>query len=187
MLLRAMPEEMQAGLARKEAPAEAWEEIQVIRLGGDCIKEANVDKLRRDFDHLQFKQGECVEDFALRATSLTNQLWVLGDKIIDKEVIKKVIHSMLELLQQVAISIETLLDLNSMLIQVATGHLRAVEQRKKKLSGGTKDDQLLLTVEEWMSHLKVWEGESSGGGGHRRGRDRGNRDGNRGGDNNGGD
>jgi hypothetical protein len=40
-----MPEEMQAGLARKEAPAEAWEEIQAIRLGGDCIKEANVDKL----------------------------------------------------------------------------------------------------------------------------------------------
>ncbi len=99
-------------------------------------------------------------------------MWVQGDKIIDKEVIKKILHSMPEHLQQVVISIETLLDLNSMSIEVATGHLRAVEQRKKKLSGGAKDGQLLLNKEEWMARLKVREGESGGGGGHGRGHDR---------------
>jgi hypothetical protein len=97
---------------------------------------------------------------------------VQGDKIIDKEVIKKILHSVPEHLQQVVISIETLLDLNSMSIEVATGHLRAVEQRKKKLSGGAKDGQLLLNKEEWMARLKVREGESGGGGGHGRGRGR---------------
>jgi hypothetical protein len=61
-LLCIMLEEMQAGLTRKESTVEAWE---AIRVGGDRIKEANADKLRRDFGDLQFKQGECVEDFAL--------------------------------------------------------------------------------------------------------------------------
>jgi hypothetical protein len=60
-------------------------------------------------------------------------------------VIKKILHSVLEQLEQVAILIETLLDLNSMSIEEATGHLHVVEERKKKLSCGTKDGQLLLT------------------------------------------
>jgi hypothetical protein len=40
-------------------------------------------------------------------------------------------------LEQLAISIETLLNINSMSIEVATGDLQAVEQRKKS-SGRAK-------------------------------------------------
>jgi hypothetical protein len=60
----------------------------------------------------------------------------------------------------VAISIETLLDLNSMSIEEATGHLRTVQERKKP-TGGAKEGRLLLTEEEWMARLKAKEGESS--------------------------
>jgi hypothetical protein len=71
--------------------------------------------------------GECVEDFSLRISVLANQLRAFGDKISDKEVIKKILNSVPEQLEQVAISIEMLLDLNSMSIKEATGHLHAVE------------------------------------------------------------
>jgi hypothetical protein len=57
-LLRAVPEEMQAGLARKESTTDAWEAIRAMRMGGERIKEANIDKLRCDFSDLQFKRGE---------------------------------------------------------------------------------------------------------------------------------
>jgi hypothetical protein len=79
----------------------------------------------------------------------------------------------------VAISIETLPDLNSMLIEEATNHLCAVEERKKKSSSGSKEGRLLLIKEEWMTCLKIQEGESSNGGHGGRGRDRGRRDGDR--------
>jgi hypothetical protein len=131
-LLCAVPEEMQAGLACKESAADAWEAIRAIRMGGDRIKEATADKLRRDFGELQFKSGECVEDFSLRVSAVANQLRSIGDKISDKDVIKKILHSVPDYLKQVAIPIKTLLDLNTMSIEEATGHLRAVEQRKKK-------------------------------------------------------
>jgi hypothetical protein len=89
-------------------------------------------------------------------------------------VIKKILHSIPEQLEQVVISIETLLDLNLMSIKEATGHLRAVEERKKKPSSGAKDGRLLLTEEEWMVHLKFRDGEPSnndsrGGRSHGRG------------------
>jgi hypothetical protein len=66
-----------------------------------------------------------------------------------------------------------LLDLNSMSIEEATGHLREVEDRKKKATGGAKEGRLLHMEEEQMACLKAHEGESSnsshGGWGHGRG------------------
>jgi hypothetical protein len=36
-LLRAVPEEMQAGLTCKETAADTWEAIRIVRMGGDWI------------------------------------------------------------------------------------------------------------------------------------------------------
>jgi hypothetical protein len=52
---------------------------------------------------------------------------VLGDEITDKEVVKKMLHSVPEKLEHVAISMEMLLDLNSLSIEEATDHLCVVE------------------------------------------------------------
>jgi hypothetical protein len=61
----------------------------------------------------------------------------------------------------IAISIETLVDINSMSIEEATGHLRVVEERKKKATDGAKEERLLLTEEEWMARLKAHRGDLS--------------------------
>jgi hypothetical protein len=65
-LLRAVPQEMHVGLAVKVSAKEAWEAIQSIWVGIDKVKEANVEKLRCEFDDISFKSGECVEEFAQR-------------------------------------------------------------------------------------------------------------------------
>jgi hypothetical protein len=69
-----VPEEMQTGLTRKESAADAWEAIWAARMGGDRIKEAMADKLHHDFENLQFKAGECVEDFFMHVSVIANQL-----------------------------------------------------------------------------------------------------------------
>jgi hypothetical protein len=48
-----------------------------------------------------------------------------------------------------------------MSMEEATGHLRAIKERKKKSTSQAKDERLLLTEEEWMARLKVREGEDS--------------------------
>jgi hypothetical protein len=61
---------------------------------------------------------------------------------------------------------EILLDLNKMSIEVAAGHLQAVEshQNKKQASTGKEvAGQLLLTEEQWKVRFKATSGEKSGG------------------------
>jgi hypothetical protein len=66
----------------------------------------------------------------------------------------------------VAISIETLLDVNHLLLEEVTGRLRTVEQRRKSGSNVTDDrGHLLLTEEEWLARMKISGGENSKSGG----------------------
>ena len=74
-------------------------------------------------------------------------------------------------LEQIAYSIETLLDVNELSVEEVVGRLRAIEQRKKKpasmgaSSNVDKQGRLLLTEEEWMARLKLREsGDGSGSG-----------------------
>jgi hypothetical protein len=144
-ILRAVPQEMQAGLAVKRSAHDAWEAIQKIRLGADRVKDANVERLRREFGDLAFKPDETVEDFSLRLTTVASQLRALSDDIADKDLIKKLLHVVPDKVEQVAISMETLLDLDALSIEKAVGHLHAVEQRKKPTATKDSDGRLLLT------------------------------------------
>jgi len=72
-----------------------------------------------------------------------------------------------EHLEQIAVAIETLLDLNDVSVEEVTGRLRAVEQRRRKAAPVVdRQGRLLLTQEEWMAKLRIGEkGSSSGSGG----------------------
>jgi hypothetical protein len=98
-LLHVMPLEMQLGLAVKETVKDAWEAICSIWVGTDKVKEANTERLRQEFDDISFKSGECVEEFAMRISSLANQLRSLSDEIPDKKVVKKMLQSVLDHLE----------------------------------------------------------------------------------------
>jgi hypothetical protein len=131
-----------------------------VTVGINRIKEANVEQLRQEFNDIVFKPGETMEDFTLRINNLANQLRILYDDINDKEVIKKLLHAILEKLEQVVISIEMLLDLDNLSIQEVVGHLCAVKQQKKSTPSKENNICLLLT-EGWMARMKNCEGNRS--------------------------
>jgi hypothetical protein len=87
-------------------------------------------------------------------SSVTSELQVLSDVFPDKEVIKKLLHDVPGKLEQVAISMETLHDLNTLTIEEAVGLLHAVE---------------LLTEEEWMACMESRDGSGSKSETHRGG------------------
>jgi hypothetical protein len=163
-ILRAVPLEMLASLATKRTTQSVWEVIKSRRIGVQRVRDANAEQLRKEFDHIRFKDGESVDDFSMLLTGLANNIAVLGGKITEPEIVKKMLHVAPELLEQVAISIETLLDLDNLSIEEVTGHLRNVEQRKKETTSD-KQGRLLLTEEEWRAHMRSRNNFDAGGSG----------------------
>jgi hypothetical protein len=62
-ILQAVPPEKMAGLAVKRTTKEAWEAIRAMRVGSDHVQ--------KEFEMISFRDGESVDDFALRLTNLS--------------------------------------------------------------------------------------------------------------------
>jgi hypothetical protein len=65
------------------------------------------------------------------------------------------LHVVPDHLMQVTVSIETLLDIKSIIVEEVTGRLCTVEQQRKTAVIHDNQGQLLLCEGEWMARLKL--------------------------------
>ncbi|XP_071684792.1 uncharacterized protein [Lolium perenne] len=128
-ILQAVPTEMMAGLAVKRTAKEAWEAIRAMRVGSDRVRKGKVQQLKKEFEMISFRDGESVDDFALRLTNLVTSLATLGAPIDETQVVEKFLRVVPPRLSQIALAIETLLDTSDMSLEEVTGRLKAAEDR----------------------------------------------------------
>jgi hypothetical protein len=163
-LIAAVPPEMQFSLSKKRTAKEAWDAIAAARIGSDRARKTTLQALRKEWENLAFKPGEDVDDFALRLNTLQQKMVQFGDDTYGEErVIEKLFRCIPEKDKQIARSIESLLDLSTMSIEEAIGHLKVVDgDEPQPLSGPITVDRMLhLTREQW---------EACQGGGRKRGK-----------------
>ena len=173
-----VPVEMIPILVAKQSAKEAWEAIKTLRIGDDRVRKATAQNLRTEYESIALRDGEPIEDFALRLTGIVQHLATLGDPEPDEKVVAKYLRVVRPRYKQLVISIETLLDISKLSIEEVTGRLKAaddVEPPAQQTAGG----KLLLTEEQWVERYKKKDqgstrgGSSSGSRGKRRGRGRG--------------
>jgi hypothetical protein len=82
--------------------------------------------------------------------TLVNNLRSLGDTVEEVKVVQKILHEVPERYGQMACSIETLLDLNTISVVELLGRLRSSDGRAGATAPATGGGTiLLLTEEEW--------------------------------------
>jgi hypothetical protein len=156
-ILRAVPPEMLRSLAVKETAKEAWDTLKTLRVGSERVREARAQTRRSEFDNIRFKDGEKVEQFAMRLTGIMHDLEVLGDGVTEHKAVLKFLRVVPKRFKQLAHSISQLLDLKAMTVEELTGRFSAVEEEldmeddEGEQHGGTR---LLLTEEEWMERAR---------------------------------
>ncbi|CAA6674425.1 unnamed protein product [Spirodela intermedia] len=129
------------------------------------------------------KEGESVEDYALRLNSMASTLNTLGDKVEETQVVEKIIRSVPQRFRQIVVAITMLLDVSTLTVADLTGRLKAAEDAfEEPPSAMHHDGKLYLTEEEWDARRRKRDDEKTGGGGsssvthrvrHGRGRGRG--------------
>jgi hypothetical protein len=143
---------MQFSLSKKRTAKEVWDAIAAARIGSDRARKTTLQALRKDWENLAFKPGEDVDDFALRLNTLQQKMVQFGDDTYGEErAVEKLFRCIPEKYKQIAHSIESLLDLSTMLIEEAIGRLKVIDDDEPQpLSGPiTVDGKLHLTREQW--------------------------------------
>ena len=155
-LMRSVPKEMWSTLGTKKSVKEAWEAVKKMRIGADRVKEVSAQKLLQEFENIEFKEGEGVEDFGMRITNLVTTLKSLGETIEESRVVKKFLRVVPPRFNQIAVSIEMFCDLKVLNIEDLVGRLRAAEERigDKVEQITDKAGRLLLAEEDWLEKHK---------------------------------
>jgi hypothetical protein len=170
-----VPPDMIATLAVKSTTKEAWDCIKTMRIGDDRVWKASLQKVRREYELLSFRDGESVEDFAMRLNNITTQLATLGDAEPDHKIIDKYLRIARPRYKQLVISVETLLDSTDLSVEEITERLKATEDDDVP-EAGHDGGKLFLTEEQWLERYKQKDyagsrhgGGSGGDGGHKKG------------------
>jgi hypothetical protein len=117
----------------------------------DFPTDARAQRPRTEFESIRFKEGETVDDLAIRLGSLIVELGTLGEVIKEQQVVQKLLQVVPKHLSQVAITIEVTQDLSKLTLEDAGGRLRAAEDRTMEDDAPPPlhvDSKLLLTEEQ---------------------------------------
>jgi hypothetical protein len=152
-ICKAVPTEMVETMANKSSARAAWEHIKTANLGVERVRAAKATTLRKEFDSLSFKDGETVDEFSMRIDDLVQQLRTLGDEIEEPTVVRRFLQAVPRHYHQIAMAIETLLELGEISIEELIGRLKAAEERYVLTGGGVGVAQLNLTEDELVTRL----------------------------------
>lgn len=120
------------------------------------MKEISVQKLLKEFENVEFKEGERVEDFGMRIVNLVATLKTLGETIDEPRVVKKFLRVLPARFNQVAVSIEMFYELKILIVEELVGRLRVAEDRFVNTEDLIIDKmgRLMLAEEEWLEKHK---------------------------------
>jgi hypothetical protein len=133
VISKAIPPEHMGTVASKAA----WDMLRLRNIRVDRIRKAKAGTLKREFDALKFREGESVDDFGSCLSRITNELAVLGEEFTEEEIVRKFLQALPAKFEQIAQSIETLLNLSEVTVDELIGRLKATEERFTKTAGNT--------------------------------------------------
>lgn len=145
-----IPEETLLLIAEKETAKEAWEMLKTMHMGVERVMEAKVQTLKTELDALRMKDGESIDDFAMKLTSIVSKIRALGEKVEEAYVVKKLLRVVPKKFLQVVSTIEQFGDFNIMTVEEVIGRLKAYEERIR-IYADDEGEHLLLTRAEWRA------------------------------------
>ncbi|CAN6381799.1 unnamed protein product [Urochloa humidicola] len=171
-VLHAVPSEMKVELAVKKSVKEAWEAVKKMRVGDDRVKSVSVQRLVKEFENVAFRDGESVDDFAMRINGLVASLRELGEAMEDSHVVKKILRVVPKKFKLVAVAIEMFTDFNTTSAEEVVGRPCVAEDVDvdEAVDGiANSIGRLLLTEEQWEARRRRGKARTHGGGGDKGG------------------
>ncbi|KAL6615729.1 hypothetical protein ACP70R_037999 [Stipagrostis hirtigluma subsp. patula] len=149
-IYQGIPEETLLLLAEKETSREAWQMLKTMHMGVERVMEAKVQTLKSELDVLRMKEGDSIDDFAMKLTSIVSKIRALGEKVEETYVVKKLLRVVPKKFLQVVSTIEQFGDFKTMTVEEVIGRLKAYEERICTYADA-KGEHLLLTRAEWRA------------------------------------
>ena len=154
-LFQAIDKTILETILQKNTSKQIWDSMKKKYEGNARVKRSILQALRRDFETLEMKSGECITDYFSRVMSVSNKMRFHGEQMHEVTIVEKILRSLTDNFNYIVCSIEESKDTDTLTIDELQSSLIVHEQKFHK-----------KPVEEQA--LKVTTDERIGAGGHGR-------------------
>ena len=128
-LFQAIDRSILETILKKETSKNIWDSMKQKYQGTARVKRAQLQALRREFEILQMKAGESVNEYFSRTLTIANKMRTHGETMGDVVVIEKILRSMTPKFNYVVCSIEESNDIDALSVDQLQSSLLVHEQR----------------------------------------------------------
>lgn len=87
-IVQAVSEAVLMAISEKETTKEACDALKEMHVGEDRVKKAHVQTLKREFKRIYMGDSETIIEFALKLTTMVNEMRALGTKVEESAVVE---------------------------------------------------------------------------------------------------
>jgi hypothetical protein len=110
-----------------ESSKQAWD---ILKNTYEGVAVAKFQTLRRNFENANMQSNESIHDYITKMQALLNHMRSLGEDVLERRLIEKILRSVLPKFHMVTTSIMVSKDLNTMKIDELSGFLLTVEENQ---------------------------------------------------------
>ena len=156
-ILQVLPEDLLMQVAKKNTSKEIWESLKTRFVGADRVKNARLQALKSDFSALRMTDGETLDQYAGRITTISVQYSNVGGTLEESAMVRKFYDTAPDKYLPIIAGVEQFCNLEEMSFEEAVSQLKAYEDRTRSRTPGGGlmiNGQLLLSQGEWESRQK---------------------------------
>ncbi|XP_021996327.1 uncharacterized protein LOC110893529 [Helianthus annuus] len=145
-LFQAIPKDMVLQVANCKTAKEIWNTLKTRHVGIDRVQKARLHTLMSEFELLQMKEDDTIDEFTAKINSIVTQASEYGSTLNQSTLVRKLLNAVPNRFIQIVASIEQYSDLDTMTLDEAIGRLKTYEERlklKKKESPVNNLEELL--------------------------------------------
>ncbi|XXG77594.1 hypothetical protein AAC387_Pa08g1717 [Persea americana] len=161
-LFQAIDRSILETILNKDTTKNIWDSLKQKYQGTTRVKRAQLQALRKEFEVLQMKAGESVDEYFARTHTIANKMRIHGEKMGNVVIIEKILRSMTHKFYYVVCSIEESNDLDILSIDELHSSLLVHEQRMN--GHGVEEQALKVTYEDRFGGRSRGRGDFRGRG-----------------------
>lgn len=131
-------------IVKKESSKDIWESMKAKYQGNKRVQSAQLQRLRRDFEVLEMKEGDTITEYFSRFMVVANDMRNLGEDMPDDKVVEKILRTLVEKFTYVVCAIEESKDIKELFVDELQSSLLVHEQNLSKHIG----DEHALRMED---------------------------------------
>lgn len=136
-------------ILKKDTAKDVWDSMKKKYQGNQRVQSAQLQRLRRNFEVLEMKEGETITEYFSRVMLVVNEMRNLGEEMTDSKVVEKVLRTLAEKFTYVVCAIEESKDIKELSVDELQSSLMVHEQKLIRHGG---EEHALKAEGQWRAN-----------------------------------